>query len=179
MKKLWILSVCLCLAFAMTACRQESENNEKDEETTTTVVTITTTTTTAESLDGTGGDLIGCRVHQPYYHTVDGNFTRKMFADWAQYYEEQIKPYEDSEDPEGGFTIVAFVECNNIARKDFPELAGWTTYDFWDGDLDKPCLVHYKDCPYTYNQFLDAIYGDDEELAEWVFSMETVRGLKH
>lgn len=173
MKKLWILSLCLVLTFVLTACQQEPEEKENGEET---IVTITTSYAT-ENLDGTGGDLNECKVHQPYYHAITGRFTREMHETWNKYYEEQVKPYEDPEDPEGGFTIVAFVECNNIAREDFPELAGWTTHELWDGDLDKPCLRHYKDCPYTYNQFLDAIYGDDEELAEWVFSMETVRGL--
>lgn len=173
MKKIWILSLCLCLTFAFTACQQEPEKKENGEETI--ITTTTTTTTPTKNLEGTGGDLDECRVHQPYYHAISGPFTHEMFENWAKYYEEQVKPYEDPEDPEGGFTIVAFVECNNIAREDFPELAGWTTHELWDGDLDKPCLRHWENCPYTYNQFLDAIYGDDPELSEWVFSMETIR----
>lgn len=173
MKKIWLLSLCLALAFSLAACQQTSDKKKESEG-----ITTTTTTTTAENLGGTGGDLVECEIHQPYYHAVSGNFTSEMFAAWHKYYYEQVKPYEESEDPEGGFTIVAFVEYNNIAREDFPELAGWTTREFWDGDLDKPCLVHWEDCPYTYNQFLDAIYGEDEELAEWVFAWETVKGLK-
>ena len=163
MKKIWLLGLCLALAFSLAACQQTSDKKKESEG-----ITTTTTTTTAENLGGTGGDLDECEIHSPYYHNIEGNWTDDQSEIFWNFLRTQGEYGEL-------FNIVEFVKCNNIPREDFPMWAGWTTNDFWDGDLDKPCLVHWEDCPYTYNQFLDAIYGDDPELSEWVFSMETIR----
>lgn len=164
MKKLWILSLCLCLIFALTACQQVSEKKKDSEE----IDTKTTASTTIANIDvsGIGGDMDGCVVHQFYYHALDGDWTQEQ-VDTFQ------KAYRELGEPDDGFNIVEFVKCLEIPREDFPRWAAWTTHETWDGDLDKPALAQWRDCPYTYNQFLDAVYGDDQALAEWVFAYET------
>lgn len=171
MKKIWILSLLLCLPLALTACQQVSEKKENAPIAAATTVTTTNniTTTTVVSVDdsGTGGDLDSCDVHQFFYHAIAGDFTSEQFDIWIEMCEVNKISSEDQ-------NIVTFVRLLNISREDFPRLAGWTSHKEWDGDMDKPALSHYKNCPYTYNQFLDAIYGDDPELTERVFSAETV-----
>lgn len=171
MKKLWILSMCLCLVFALTACQQEPEKKDGEE---TDAKTTTTTTTTVANIDenGTGGDMDGCVEHQFYYHAIDGDWTQEQIDAFQ-------KAYEELGEPDDGFNIVEFVKCLEIPREDFPRWAAWTTHETWDGDLDKPALAQWRDCPYTYNQFLDAVYGDDQALAEWVFAYETTCELGH
>lgn len=190
MKKIWIICICFILVFALTACQQISQEDDGSKALiTTTVSTInsitattagevpaTTTTTATESTEistttstedgGTGGDLDSCEIHQFFYHAITGNWTDEHFDTWIKA-KDQYASREDR-------NIIAFVQLLNIPREDFPRLAGWTTHKEWDGDLNKPALSHYKNCPYTYNQFLDAIYGDDAELTEWVFAAETV-----
>ena len=112
----------------------------------------------------------GCRIHQFYYHAINGIWADEHFEAFDKMYEELGKPKE-------WYNIVEFVKCAEIPREDFPKWACWTTHETWDGDLDKPALAQWKDCPYTYNQFLDAVYGDDAELAEWVFAYDTTKEL--
>ena len=170
MKKLWILGLCLCLIYALTACQQVPKTLEDS----TGTDAKTTTTTTVANVDdgGTGGDMDDCTIHQFFYHAISGNWTQEQFDAFIDYNHKQGSPEER-------FNIIEFVKYLEIPREDFPMWAGWTTHKTWDGNLDKPALSHYNNCPYTYNQFLDAIYGDDPELTEWVFSYETVQGLTY
>ncbi len=59
--------------------------------------------------------------------------------------------------------IVDYVEFAGITREQFIDIYGW-------GDkLDEKATDHFIYAPYTYRQFVDAIYGDDEALRDWVF----------
>ena len=60
-------------------------------------------------------------------------------------------------------SIIGFVEFANIPREKFIEVYGW-------GDkLDEKATDHFEYAPYTYRQFVDAVYGDDQALRDWVF----------
>jgi hypothetical protein len=60
-------------------------------------------------------------------------------------------------------SIIGFVEFAGIPREKFIEVYGW-------GDkLDEKATDHFEYAPYTYRQFVDAIYGDDQALRDWVF----------
>ena len=60
-------------------------------------------------------------------------------------------------------SIIGFVEFAGITREKFIEVYGW-------GDkLDEKATDHFLYAPYTYRQFVDAVYGDDQALRDWVF----------
>ena len=60
-------------------------------------------------------------------------------------------------------SIIGYVNYAGIPREKFIEVYGW-------GDkLDERATDHFEYAPYTYRQFVDAIYGDDETLRDWVF----------
>ena len=60
-------------------------------------------------------------------------------------------------------SIIGYVKYAGITRETFIEVYGW-------GDkLDEKATDHFIYAPYTYRQFVDAIYGDDEALRDWVF----------
>ena len=60
-------------------------------------------------------------------------------------------------------SIIGYVKYADISRETFIEVYGW-------GDkLDEKATDHFIYAPYTYRQFVDAIYGDDEALRDWVF----------
>ena len=60
-------------------------------------------------------------------------------------------------------SIIGFVEFADIPREKFIEVYGW-------GDkLDEKATDHFAYAPYTYRQFVDAVYGDDQALRDWVF----------
>ena len=60
-------------------------------------------------------------------------------------------------------SIIGFVNYAGITREKFIEVYGW-------GDkLDEKATDHFAYAPYTYRQFVDAIYGDDQALRDWVF----------
>lgn len=56
-----------------------------------------------------------------------------------------------------------FVNYFGITRDEFIALYGW------EDKLDEKATDHFLYAPYTYRQFVDAVYGDDEALREWVF----------
>lgn len=59
--------------------------------------------------------------------------------------------------------IINFVDFFDVSRETFIDIYGW-------GDkLDEKATDHFIYAPYTYRQFVDAIYGDDEALRDWVF----------
>ena len=59
--------------------------------------------------------------------------------------------------------LIAFVEYFGITREKFIEVYGWAD------KLDEKATDHFEYAPYTYRQFVDAIYGDDQTLRDWVF----------
>ena len=60
-------------------------------------------------------------------------------------------------------SIIGYVEYAGIPREKFIEVYGW------EDKLDEKATDHFAYAPYTYRQFVDAIYGDDQALREWVF----------
>lgn len=129
-------------------------------------VTAPTTEPTEEISRPTGGDENACTEHSLRYHSIPSNFRDYDTTPWK----EAIKKDKEEGKPNESFNIVSFVEYYEIPRSEFIETMGWNAKE-----LDE--LVDDKEgnqyCPYTYNQFLDAIYGDDEELTAWVFASES------
>lgn len=168
MKKIGIMLLCCLICVCLVSCDYAADND----------VTPSTETTPTTELLGIDSDLGGCQ-HQFFYHSLNGFWPAEMMEPYVDQFE-AIK-YDEN----GNFdasrvedcNIVNFVQHYNITREQFVEMSDWTVHETWDGDLDKPALAHYRDCPYTYNQFLDAIFGDDPALSEWVFSQETVKDL--
>ncbi|MBQ9842198.1 MAG: hypothetical protein IJO42_03690 [Clostridia bacterium] len=67
----------------------------------------------------------------------------------------------DDEDAENIFHLVQFF---GIDRETFIDLYGWAD------KLDEKATEHYPYAPYTYRQFVDAVYGEDTTLRRWVFN---------
>lgn len=67
----------------------------------------------------------------------------------------------DDEDAENVFHLVQFF---GIDRETFIDLYGWAD------KLDERAAEHYPYAPYTYRQFVDAVYGEDTTLRRWVFN---------
>lgn len=60
-------------------------------------------------------------------------------------------------------SIIGYVNYAGISREQFIAIYGW-------GDkLEEKATDHFAYAPYTYRQFVDAIYGDDQALRDWVF----------
>ena len=125
-----------------------------------TTAPVSTTAPTTEKLDGTGGDEEECTVHSARYHRIPSNFRA---YDMEVYLE--TKKEQDGET----INIVDFIEFFDISRETFIEAMKWDAVNL-DEKIDDDEGDRY--CPYTYNQYLDAIYGDDEELKAWVFAPE-------
>ena len=123
-------------------------------------------TAPTESKDNTGGDGGGgCVIHSVRYHRIPSNFRAYDIEKW----EEAI-----SGNPED-FNIENYVDYFDISREEFIKAMGWDVekLDEKIDDQEGPWR-----CPYTYNQFLDAIYGDDVELKNWVFARERETWIK-
>ncbi len=60
-------------------------------------------------------------------------------------------------------TIVELVQEFHITREEFITAYGW------EEKLDEKATDHFAYAPYTYRQFVDAVYGNDEALRSWVF----------
>ena len=60
-------------------------------------------------------------------------------------------------------SIIGFVKYAGISRETFIEAYGWAD------KLDEKATDHFEYAPYTYRQFVDAVYGDDQALRDWVF----------
>lgn len=120
----------------------------------------TTTAPTEDDGPGVGGDVSDedCQVHNFFYHHIGGNFTNEQWDTFLAVY--------SGED----INIVNFVRFHNITREEYIEAQGgmWT-----EENLDEIAWNHGNGCPYTKNQYLDAIYGDDPELTAWVFAPDS------
>lgn len=124
-------------------------------------VTAPTTEPTEEISRPTGGDANECTEHSARYHRISGKLIKKYPVEsyWEECKEVGLRT-----------NIVGYVEYHNIPREEFVELMEWDVAKL-DELMDDKEGNQY--CPYTYNQFLDAIYGDDEELTAWVFASES------
>lgn len=106
----------------------------------------------------------GCTVHQGMYHAISGNFEAGLIEKYFTYCKDKT-PTDESCTEVGN--IIEFVQWAGITREEYIESQG----PFWTTDnLDEIAWNHGKGCPYTKNQFLDAVYGDNEELSAWVFA---------
>lgn len=116
----------------------------------------TTTAPTENDGPGVGGDISDedCQVHNFYYHMI------------AHFPDELIDSFLESYSGED-INVVNFVQFHGITREEF--IASYN--GMWtEENLDEIVWNHGNGCPYTKNQFLDAIYGDDPELTAWVFA---------
>lgn len=153
MKKWLTLFVCMIMIVAVTACGQETVKPDDS-------ATISTTEPTEEIIRPTGGDANECTEHSARYHRISGKLIKKYPVEsyWEECKEVGLRT-----------NIVGYVEYHNIPREEFVELMEWDVAKL-DELMDDKEGNQY--CPYTYNQFLDAIYGDDAELTAWVFAPE-------
>lgn len=122
------------------------------------VVTSAVESTTTTQPNGTGGDMNACTVHNCNYHNLDGGLLNLASK-------EEKEAYYATHSGED-FNVVTYVEYFGITREEFVIAMGW------EEKLEEPAKVHHPRAPYTYGQFIEAIYGDDEELTAWVFSPE-------
>ncbi|MBQ9841567.1 MAG: hypothetical protein IJO42_00480 [Clostridia bacterium] len=123
-------------------------------------VTAPITKPTEDNGPGIGGDGDDeCAVHNLYYHRTVSIFRGERLDAFLAHLGEDRNP-ED-------VNIVNIVEYCDISREEFIAAYNgmWT-----EENLDEIAWNHGNGCPYTKNQFLDAIYGDDPELTAWVFA---------
>ena len=157
MKKLWIVLLVVFCVF-VSACHQspavsDAENLKDGDD-----------LTQEELLDGTGGDEGSCTVHQFFYHAIDGNWTSDQIESFIEEYKDSDGKYEGTYNED--YNIVNFVQFHNISRDEFIEKTGLT------GKLDELATRHHPQAQYTYGQFVDAIFGDDADLKDWIFSAD-------
>ncbi len=117
--------------------------------------------TTTTTVWGTGGDTDACTVHSFEYHNIDGYLLDLVPQEAFNVFIEKYK----GED----MTILAFVDYFGITREQFVSAMRW------EDKLDMTALQHHPNAPYTYGQFVDAVYGDDAELTAWVFDADTLQ----
>ncbi len=129
-------------------------------------VTVPTTEPTEDTGLAIGGDANECTEHGWRYHRIPGNL---LVVYDSTPWEEVIKENKEEGKYNESFNIINYVEYFNISREEHIELMGWDEEKL-DELMDDREGNRY--CPYTYNQLLDAIYGDDQELKEWVFAPE-------
>lgn len=127
---------------------------------------VTAPTDITNNPDAVGGDMEECTIHSPYYHVIP----ICCGTDIVKEYDVHMQDYKASpgDCPEAMGTVVDFVQWSGISREEFIEAHGWS-----EEDMDEIYREHNtatKKCPYTINQYLDAIYGDDPELTAWVFA---------
>ena len=115
------------------------------------VTSVVPSTTTQPN--GTGGDYDACKVHSFEYHNIDGNLIDYVTS---ERFEEFRKIYDGE-----NMTIFAFVDYFNVTREQFIEAMKW------EGTLTEQMSEHE---PYTRGMYVDAIFGDDATLTEWLFS---------
>ena len=122
---------------------------------------VTAPTDITNNPDAVGGDMEECTIHSPYYHVIP----ICCGTDIVKEYDVHMQDYKASP---GDCPEVDFVQWSGISREEFIEAHGWS-----EEDMDEIYREHNtatKKCPYTINQYLDAIYGDDPELTAWVFA---------
>ena len=122
--------------------------------------------------------VFGASIAEVETYEDDWQYQRYYLPDYDMFYPDPVTLYAGG-DPwtEGGKvntfialygrgeegSIIHFVDYFDISREKFIELDGW-------GDkLDEKATYHFEYAPYTYRQFVDAIYGDDQALRDWVF----------
>ena len=126
-------------------------------------VTAPTTEPTEDNVPGIGGDGDDeCMEHNLYYHRTVTLFIGERLDSFIAHLGENPNP-ED-------VNIINIVQYCDISREEFIAAYNglWT-----EENLDEIAWNHGNGCPYTKNQFLDAIYGDDPELTAWVFAPYT------
>lgn len=102
-----------------------------------------------------------CPKHNPIYHDFETYFSAKDIRKFK-------KAFKDR-DPEE-LNIINYVKYYGITREEFIEVIGFAPEE---ADMEMQWMLaerHGENCPYTYAEFVDAIYGDDPELVQRVFA---------
>ena len=151
MKKIFMFALCLVLIVALTACRGKTDEKSTNGG-------GSTTTTVSNDNAGIGGDAESCVIHSGYYHSYPAVIQKHIGEEKMEAFREYIKSKNDEER-----NIVTFLVFCGITREEFVALNGW-------GDsLDE---IAHLGAFYTREEFVEAIYGEDEELASWIFSID-------
>ena len=74
---------------------------------------------------------------------------------------------------EEAYNLFDFINYHQLSKSIVVEYLGFSSS--LSKALDEPAAIFGKECTYTYNQYLDAIFGDDSELTERVFGTVTNR----
>lgn len=160
MKKYTVYFLALILLFTLlfAGCSDTTASGEQEASSGTTTTTSGTSETT---LNGTGGDENSCAVHTLFYHSIDGNLIEYIGSD-------KMNDFIEAYSGKGEIcNIVSFVEFCDISREEFIQIMGW------EDVLDQPATEHDDNAPYTYGEFVEAIYGDDTALSERVFARQS------
>ena len=141
MKKWLVLLLGVSILLALTACQEKAETS------------AITAAPTEPSGYGIGGDENMCKEHNMMYHAIPTDL-----RGCADYIESKGGDLTEED------TIITFVQWAEISKEEFIESM------HWEDKLDEIALSHGNGCPYTYGQYLDAIYGDNQDLTAWVFN---------
>lgn len=120
-------------------------------------------TATTTCPNGTGGDADSCTVHQFFYHAIDGDWEKAIGKD-------KMDKFFDTYTGKEECNIVTFVNFCGITREQYIDVMGMTDV------LDENLIRHHPNCQYTNREFVDAIFGDDPELSERIFSIHIFDG---
>ncbi len=106
---------------------------------------------------------VTCTAHEAVYH------------DLSYFPAQMVEKYKVSvpSDDEEAYNLFDFINYHQLNRGSVAYYLGFA--DHLSKAMDEVATMFGKDCTYTYNQFLDAIYGDDPELTERVFGTVTNR----
>lgn len=150
----------------------------------------TTTDNRENNPDGTGGDNNACVVHSLLYHSFDPAVWRLVMTDEefdayidslpdGQKEADRTYPYQDCNYPASN--IVDFIRKFGITREQYIRARG---YDKFIEKMGEEAFLNHRyvwgdpteDEPtwelFTYGEYLDAIFGDDPLLTQWVFTAQ-------
>lgn len=140
--------------------------------------------TFGELADATCGDdphlaawVFEWRASYLYEYGEEGMYQYYYFVHYDPWYPDPLVDYVKQRDgwteEDGRFdyegTVMEFVEDFNITREEFIAAYGW------QDKLDQNATDHFTYAPYTYRQYVEAIYGDDTALQDWVFDCYVFR----
>lgn len=142
MKKYWLVLLCLCLLLGIcTACKQEEQQTEPS-----------SATENTEPSAAIGGAQ-HCEVHDEQYHRFSKSLTdsvdQEEYQNWSQSVVEARQGIE-SDCPEYGMTIKAFIDYFQIPRETFEEFCN-----------SRWACIHNIDLMYSDNmEAIEAYYRD-------------------
>ncbi|MBR0446847.1 MAG: hypothetical protein IIX28_00015 [Clostridia bacterium] len=128
---------------------------------------VTAPTDITNNPDGMGGQDLGCSIHNENYHAISGNFDKDKVAEYVAFCLSKDERTDGCNDP---CNIVEFIQMSGVTREEYIDAVGWT-----EDDLNERVdyISNTRKAPYTKQQWLDAIFGSDPKLSEWVFADES------